>query len=135
MLGQQYGFPVPVGGAGRLTDALVSRLRSRGGSVVFDAPVDRVVVGAGRALGVRVAGGRYWRARRAVLADVPAPALYRDLVGADHLPARFVADLGRFRWDNATAQGRLGAVRAGAVAAPTRRAAPARYTWAPTWTA
>jgi phytoene dehydrogenase-like protein len=64
--------------------------------------VDRVVVGAGRALGVRAADGRYWRARRAVLADVPAPALLLDLVGADHLPGRLVDDLGHFRWDSAT---------------------------------
>ncbi|NJC70317.1 NAD(P)/FAD-dependent oxidoreductase [Planosporangium thailandense] len=102
MLGQQYGFPVPVGGAARLVDALAERLRARGGEVVLDTPVTRVIVGAGRALGVRGADGRHWRARRAVLADVPAPILFCDLVGANHLPARFVADLERFRWDYAT---------------------------------
>ncbi len=32
-LGQQVGFPVPEGGAGQLTEALVARLRSRGGRV------------------------------------------------------------------------------------------------------
>jgi phytoene dehydrogenase-like protein len=102
MLGQQHGFPVPAGGAGRLVDALVTRLRTAGGQLVHGARVDRVVVGAGRALGVRAADGRYWRARRAVLADVPAPALLLDLVGADHLPGRLVDDLGHFRWDSAT---------------------------------
>ena len=40
--------------------------------------------------------------RRAVLADVTAPALYRDLVGERHLPARFVRDLDNFQWDNPT---------------------------------
>jgi phytoene dehydrogenase-like protein len=102
MLGQQHGFPAPVGGSGRIADVLVDRLRSRGGSVEVNAPVDRVVVRDGRALGVRCAGDRFWRARRAVLADVPAPVLFCDLVGADHLPARFVADLDNFRWDAAT---------------------------------
>jgi phytoene dehydrogenase-like protein len=102
MLGQQFGFPVPIGGAGRLVDALVNRLRARGGEIVTKAPVDRVVVGAGRALGVRTADGRYWRSRRAVLADVPAPTLFLDLVGADRLPARLVDDLRNFRWDDAT---------------------------------
>jgi len=33
---------------------------------------------------------------------VPAPALYRDLLGVQHLPNRFVADLDRFQWDNPT---------------------------------
>jgi len=102
MLGQQYGFPVPSGGAARLVDALAARLAARGGEVVTGAPVDRVVVGHGRALGVRCVDGRAWRARRAVLADVPAPVLYRDLVGEAHLPARLVDDLCRFRWDHAT---------------------------------
>jgi phytoene dehydrogenase-like protein len=37
-----------------------------------------------------------------VLADVPAPALYRDLVGEQHLPARLRADLDAFQWDAGT---------------------------------
>ncbi|MEV4756513.1 NAD(P)/FAD-dependent oxidoreductase [Micromonospora sp. NPDC049559] len=102
MLGQQVGWPVPAGGAGRITDALTARLRDRGGRVVCRAPVERVLVARGRALGVRTADGRDWRARRAVLADVPAPALYLDLVGAGRLPPRLVADLARYRWDGST---------------------------------
>jgi phytoene dehydrogenase-like protein len=102
MLGQQFGYPVPVGGAQRITDALLARLEAGGGAVRCHAPVDRVLTGGGRALGVRTADGRLWRTRRAVLADVPAPTLYRDLVGMDRLPARMRADLAAFRWDNAT---------------------------------
>ncbi|MFI7120519.1 phytoene desaturase family protein [Amycolatopsis sp. NPDC049868] len=102
MLGQDVGFPVPEGGAGRLTDALVNRLTAKGGQIVCDTPVTEVTLSGGRAVGVRDAGGRPVRARRAVLADVPAPVLYRDLVGAEHLPARLVSDLDRFVWDDAT---------------------------------
>jgi phytoene dehydrogenase-like protein len=102
MLGQQHGFPVPVGGAGRLTDALVARLRASGGRIEYGVTVDHIAVASGRAVGCGSAGGRAWRARRAVLADVPAPALYLDLVGADLLPTRLVEDLERFRWDGAT---------------------------------
>jgi phytoene dehydrogenase-like protein len=102
MLGQQYGFPVPVGGAGRLIDALVTRLEKRGGSIVTEALVDRVVVSDGVALGVGCVDGRRYRARRAVVADVPAPTLYRHLVDAGDLPARLLADLDGFVWDDAT---------------------------------
>ena len=102
MLGQQYGFPVPAGGAGRLTDALVARLSARGGRVVCGARVGRILVRNGRAVGVDIVDGRRVGARHAVLADVPAPALYLDLVGAEHLPARLVEDLDHFRWDYAT---------------------------------
>ncbi|TDB73686.1 NAD(P)/FAD-dependent oxidoreductase [Micromonospora sp. KC721] len=102
MLGQESGWPVAVGGAQRITDALVDRLLARGGRITYSAPVDRVLVARGRAMGVRTVGGRLWRARRAVLADVPAPALYLDLVGADALPPRLVQDLAHFRWDGST---------------------------------
>ena len=102
MLGQDVGFPVPQGGAGELSAALVRRLVARGGRVECGRPVREVVVANGKALGVRDADGEHVRARRAVLADVPAPALYLDLVGADHLPARLLADLDRFQWDDAT---------------------------------
>jgi phytoene dehydrogenase-like protein len=102
MLGQQHGWPVPVGGAQKITDALVSRLEQRGGRIEYDAPVERVLVARGRAMGVRTADGRNWRGRRAVVADVAAPALYLDLVGAKALPPRLVEDLAHFRWDGAT---------------------------------
>ena len=102
MLGQEHGWPVPAGGAQQITAALTSRLASRGGRIVYEAPVARVLVARGRAMGVRTADGRDWRARRAVLADVPAPALYLDLVGPRWLPPRLIEDLAHFRWDGAT---------------------------------
>ncbi|MFC0438347.1 NAD(P)/FAD-dependent oxidoreductase [Kutzneria buriramensis] len=102
MLAQDVGFPVPEGGAGQITAALVGRLKDRGGELRCGRRVDRILIAGGRAVGVRDTEGQPVRARRAVLADVPAPALYLDLVGADHLPARLVDDLGRFHWDPAT---------------------------------
>ncbi|HMA47101.1 MAG TPA: NAD(P)/FAD-dependent oxidoreductase [Frankiaceae bacterium] len=102
MLGQTVGFPVPAGGAGHLTDALVARLAARGGRLLCDSEVSGVVVRGGRAVGVRVRGGGEVDAGRAVLADVSAPALYGRLVGPEHLPARMRADLRRFQWDAAT---------------------------------
>jgi phytoene dehydrogenase-like protein len=102
MLGQDVGFPVPVGGAGSLAEALAARVRAGGGEIVTGTRVERVLVGRGQAVGVRTADGELVRARRAVLADVTAPALYRDLVGAEHLPPRLVRDLDRFQWDHPT---------------------------------
>jgi phytoene dehydrogenase-like protein len=101
-LGQRHGFPVPEGGAGALTDALVGRLISRGGKVVCGSRVTRVVVRGGRAVAVETASGAVVDAAKAVLADVAAPTLFRQLVGEEHLPAPFMADLQRFHWDEST---------------------------------
>ncbi|MEV5781255.1 NAD(P)/FAD-dependent oxidoreductase [Streptomyces sp. NPDC052287] len=102
MLGQTYGFPVPTGGSGALTAALVRRLARRGGAVHCGEQVTEVVVHGGRAVGVRTRSGEAVPARRAVLADVSAPALYGSLVAERHLPGRLLADLKRFQWDFAT---------------------------------
>jgi len=101
MLGQTVGFPVPQGGAGALSAALVRRLQAAGGQVRCGSPVSRVLVRDGRAVGVRCTGETV-SARRAVLADVSAPALYLDLLGSALLPARLREDLERFAWDGAT---------------------------------
>ncbi|MFE0733760.1 phytoene desaturase family protein [Streptomyces sp. NPDC058855] len=102
MLGQVHGFPVPVGGAQALTQALVRRLEARGGVLRCGTPVTEIVVRGGRAVAVRAADGFATPVRRAVLADVPAPALYGGLVGEEHLPPRLLADLRRFQWDLST---------------------------------
>ncbi|MFF0015691.1 phytoene desaturase family protein [Streptomyces sp. NPDC005374] len=102
MLGQTYGFPVPVGGSGALTEALTRRLEAKGGRIRCGQRVERIVVRGGRAVGVRTAAGDAVAARRAVLADVSVPALYGELLDPEHLPAQLQDDLRRFQWDFAT---------------------------------
>ena len=99
MLAQDVGFPVPEGGAGRLTDALVSRARAAGAQLLTGARVDRVVVSGGRAIGVIAADGTAVRARRAVLADVDVTQLYRRLLPDGAVPARALRELDRFQRD------------------------------------
>ena len=101
MLGQQVGYPVPEGGASRLTEALVNRLTSRGGSLVCGAPVTRIELRRDRAAGIRLVDGHVEPAD-AVLADVAAPTLYHQLVGDTHLPDRLRRDLRHFGWDHGT---------------------------------
>lgn len=99
MLGQQYGFPTPVGGTGELAAALVRRAVQAGVEIRTGERVERIDVAGGRAVGVRTAGGREVRVRRAVLADVSAPSLYHELLPEAAVPARLRADLDRFEWD------------------------------------
>ena len=101
-LGQQVGYPVPRGGAAELVGALLRRLESRAGRVRCGVAVDAVVVREGRAVAVRTADGESVEARRAVLADVSAPALYEELLPRTSVPPRVYEDLRRFEWDHAT---------------------------------
>ncbi len=101
-LGEQVGWPVPEGGAGRLTAALVARLEAAGGRVVCGERVARIIVRGGRAVAVRCADGREVDARRAVLADVGAPQLYRSLLERDAVPGRVLGALERFQYDPGT---------------------------------
>ena len=101
-LGQELGWPVPEGGAGRLTDALVARLSAAGGRVECGARVERIVVRGRRAVAVRCVDGREVDARRAVLADVGAPQLFLSLLARDDVPDLVLSSLRRFQYDSGT---------------------------------
>lgn len=102
MLGQQHGWPVPEGGSGQLTAALVRRLTARGGQLRCGDGVRQVVVRGGRAVAVRTASGDEIPARRAVLAATAVTQLYGGMVGWEHLPPRLRDDMRRFQWDYST---------------------------------
>jgi phytoene dehydrogenase-like protein len=102
MIAQQYGYPVPRGGAGRLSQALADRFTARGGSIVCQSRVEHIVIRDGRAVAVRTADGTEYAATRAVLADVSAPALYGELVSPDDLPGNVRTRMRLFKWDPAT---------------------------------
>jgi phytoene dehydrogenase-like protein len=102
MMGQTVGYPVPVGGAGRLSEALARRFTSLGGEVRCDAEVVGVEVEHGRATGVRLADGERIGVRRAVLADVAAPHLFGRLLDASDVPPRVARAMRRFTLDPGT---------------------------------
>jgi phytoene dehydrogenase-like protein len=101
-LARSVGFPVPEGGAGQLTAALVSRLEAKGGRVICSTPVERIDVRNGRAIGVRTQAGERVAAHRAVLAAVGAPQLYQRLLEPRWVPDAVSRRLERFEYDSAT---------------------------------
>ena len=101
MLGQTVGFPVPLGGARSLTDALVSRFTGLGGRLVTNAEVERVVLREGRAAGVVVRDGDRYDAPT-VVADVSAVHLFGRLVRDENLPRRVVRGMRDFELDPGT---------------------------------
>jgi phytoene dehydrogenase-like protein len=101
MLGQTIGFPVPEGGAGRLSEAMRDRFIAHGGAVECNTEVTKIIVSHRRAVGVQ-ANDQLVRVRRAVLADVAAEHLYGRLVTFDELPQRIQISMARFRRDPGT---------------------------------
>jgi phytoene dehydrogenase-like protein len=101
-LGQQHGYPVPQGGAGEITRALVERLRDCGGEVVCGTPIERIEVRGRRARAALAADGRRFEARRAVLADCGAPALFLKMLPEKVVSERVRKDLRNYQYDNST---------------------------------
>ena len=101
-IGQSQGWPVPAGGAQAMVDAMVRRLEAAGGSLRCGARVDAIDVVGGRATGVALADGTTINARRAVVADVVAPKLYRQLLAGTDLPDRVDHELDRYQTGSAT---------------------------------
>lgn len=87
LTGVQGGYAVPRGGSGVFTQALVERLEEAGGRLRCGARVKRIVVEGGRAVAVETEQGDAIRVRRAVIADVAAPTLYRRLLDSRDVPS------------------------------------------------
>src|SRR5690554_6070921 len=65
---EAYGIGVPIGGSGKLTDALIACIEDHGGEVRAETDVDKITVKNGRATGVHTKDGREYVARDAVIA-------------------------------------------------------------------
>jgi phytoene dehydrogenase-like protein len=76
------GNPAPVGGSGRLADALAGLVAERGGDVCCGTDVDEILVTGDRAAGVRTADGRTVAAAEAVIVSATPDQLYGRLLRA-----------------------------------------------------
>src|SRR5436190_18734330 len=101
---QEGGMPVPRGGGAELADALVRLIRDRGGVCETGKDVERVLVRAGRAIGVRLAGGEVVTAERAVIANVTPTQLYERLLDETEVPPAVTEAARRFRYGRAEMQ-------------------------------
>lgn len=67
---QEKSWSIPLGGSGKLTDALVSCLESYGGRIETGVTVQSLLLEDGRAVGVRAVDGREFRAATAVVSTI-----------------------------------------------------------------
>jgi beta-carotene ketolase (CrtO type) len=74
------GMARPRGGSGALSEALVNCVTSLGGVILTDQKVEKVLVDNGKAVGVRVAGGKEYRANKGVISSLDAKRLFLQLM-------------------------------------------------------
>ncbi|HBE89076.1 MAG TPA: hypothetical protein DDW67_08065 [Elusimicrobia bacterium] len=86
----------PVGGSHLLAAAFAGAIEERGGEILLDAPVKRIILEGGRAAGVELADGRTFRAGT-VISNADARHTYSSLLGPGEVPARFARGLARMK--------------------------------------
>jgi phytoene dehydrogenase-like protein len=92
------GFRIPVGGGRAITQALLRRLEEAGGELQLNRRVDAIVVREKQAVAVKVGDGEEIPVRRAVVADVGAPALYLKLLPQGKVSRWVRWSMRRFRY-------------------------------------
>lgn len=89
------------GGMGQLSEALGAAAREQGVEIQTGAAVEQIVTHAQRAVGVRLASGDVLHART-VASCLDARHTFLNLVGAAHLPDRFVRAVERIDYSSAS---------------------------------
>lgn len=81
------GMARPRGGTGALVQALLNLVKSYGGEVLTDQHVERILIDDGKAVGVRVANGTEYRAKRGVISNIDAKRVFLQLVDQSDVDA------------------------------------------------
>jgi len=81
------GMTRPRGGTGALTQALVKLVTEKGGIILTEQAVKEVLIDGERAVGVRVEGGKEYRASRGVISNIDARRLFLQMVDAAAIDA------------------------------------------------
>lgn len=87
----------PRGGAHSLPRAFIRALRRAGGAIEVRAPVEKILVEGGRAIGVRLADGREVRAR-SVISNADPSVTFGRLIDRQHVPPRVARKLAKTRY-------------------------------------
>jgi phytoene dehydrogenase-like protein len=96
MDGEQGAWRLVKGGMGAITRAMADFARAKGVVIRTEAPVDKILVENGRAVGVRLAGGEIVRSR-CVLANTDPKRTFLKLLDPEVLDPEFARDIRQFR--------------------------------------
>jgi beta-carotene ketolase (CrtO type) len=74
------GMARPKGGTGALTAALVKLVTAKGGKIFTEQMVEEVIIDRERAVGIKVANGREYRANKGIISNIDARRLFLQLI-------------------------------------------------------
>jgi len=92
-----WGWPLPVGGSGALTEALARCLKDHGGTIKVLSPVESVKVESGEAKGVILKTGEEISAKKAVISNVNVKQLFLNMLQSEKLPPDFQDKIRRLK--------------------------------------
>jgi phytoene dehydrogenase-like protein len=87
----ETGYQICRGGSHNLARALMESYLVNGGTYRNQIEPQRVLIEAGRAVGVECADGIFYRARQFVASSIDVHQTFETLVGRDQLPASYLA--------------------------------------------
>ncbi|MFN0044619.1 MAG: phytoene desaturase family protein [Alphaproteobacteria bacterium] len=99
--GKKRPWGIVKGGMGAITGAMAEFAREKGCEIRTGAPVERILVEGGAAVGVRLADGTELRAR-VVVSNADPRRTFLGLVGEANLPEDFAADMRGYRMGTAS---------------------------------
>jgi phytoene dehydrogenase-like protein len=102
MVIQSAGNDVVKGGMQGLSDALAGALREHGGEIRSGARVEKILVEAGRAIGVRLAGGEDVPCRGVVACNANPARVILELLDESDVGSVVAGKMRRYQWGMAT---------------------------------
>jgi phytoene dehydrogenase-like protein len=88
---------LPKGGTGAVSAAIASAARAAGAEIKTRAPIGKILIENGHAVGVALENGDVYRAK-VITSSVDPRRTFVSMVGSEHLPDAFVQDLRRYRF-------------------------------------
>ncbi|MEB3177718.1 MAG: NAD(P)/FAD-dependent oxidoreductase [Nostocaceae cyanobacterium] len=81
------GMARPRGGTGALVQSLVNLVKSKGGVILTDQKVEKILIDDGKAVGVRGADGKEYSAKYGVISNIDAQRLFLQMVDKSEVDA------------------------------------------------
>ncbi len=91
------GTGMPVGGSGKLSEAMEAFLKDHGATIMLNSSVKEFIVESGECKGVRLESGEEIMARKMCVADLNIKQVFPNMISASNLPEGFVHKVERLR--------------------------------------